>query len=409
MSPSTAIWVTTTASAPTSANRCERLGPLDAGALGPAADGDLAAPHVEPERHRLAGRDRGQEVRVLHRGGAHHDAGDAGVGEGSGGFGAAHSPAGLHRHVDRGRDGGDQLAVHRLAGAGGVEVDRVDPARAGGDEGLGHRDRVVAVDALAIEVALDELHDLPAAEVDGRVEVHQASDGRTRAAVDERREDGEAGAARLLRVELRGPHVLALDGGDHRPAVVAGGDHERVVGVGGVRVHEVRPGRIGGAAAGARDRRGDRAGSTASAAASRRRGAAARCPGGCRGPWRRGSPRTPRRASASRCRCRGTGGPASTASWASSSRPWRAQRLHAATEGTDAGEHDAVGVADQPGIGGEPGVGAEVLERLLGRAQVADLVVEDGDQRHRVTPRPWWTGCRRPRRARRRAGSGPRP
>ena len=60
----------------------------------------------------------------------------------------------------------------------------------------------------------------------------------------------------------------------------------------------------------------------------------------------------------------------------------RAQRLHAPTEGADAGQHDAVGVADQRRVGGEAGVGAEVLERLLGRAQVADLVVEDGDQGH---------------------------
>ena len=140
------------------------------------------------------------------RRGAHHDAGDAGVGEGPGRLGAAHAPAGLHRHVDGRRDGGDQLAVHRLAGAGGVEVDRVDPAGAGGHERLGHRHRVVAVHALAVEVALDELHDLAAAQVDRRVEVHQAADGGG-AAVDERLEHGEAGAARLLRVELGGPHA----------------------------------------------------------------------------------------------------------------------------------------------------------------------------------------------------------
>ena len=49
------------------------------------------------------------------------------------------------------------------------------------------------------------------------------------------------------------------------------------------------------------------------------------------------------------------------------------------------------------GVGGEAGVGADVLERLLGRAQVADAVVEHGDERpvgrHRVplvagTPAP---------------------
>ena len=38
----------------------------------------------------------------------------------------------------------------------------------------------------------------------------------------------------------------------------------------------------------------------------------------------------------------------------------------------DPGQHDAGRVADQAGVGGEPGVGADVLQRLLGRAQVAD-------------------------------------
>ena len=43
---------------------------------------------------------------------------------------------------------------------------------------LATRHRVVAVDALAVEVALDELHDLPAAEVDRRIELHQAAEQR---------------------------------------------------------------------------------------------------------------------------------------------------------------------------------------------------------------------------------------
>ena len=58
------------------------------------------------------------------------------------------------------------------------------------------------------------------------------------------------------------------------------------------------------------------------------------------------------------------------------------QRLHAAAEAADAGQHDAGGVADQTGVGREPSVGADVLQGLLGRAQVADLVVEDRDERH---------------------------
>ncbi len=52
--------------------------------------------------------------------------------------------------------------------------------------------------------------------------------------------------------------------------------------------------------------------------------------------------------------------------------------------GADAGQHHAGRLADQPGVRGEAGVGPDVLEGLLGRAQVPDLVVEDGDQSRHV-------------------------
>ena len=60
---------------------------------------------------------------------------------------------------------------------------------------------------------------------------------------------------------------------------------------------------------------------------------------------------------------------------------------------TQGGTGRGVGVVDQPGVG------AHVLQGLLGRAQVADAVVEDGDHGWvgRVTACPWWTGCPRPR------------
>ena len=99
--------------------------------------------------------------------------------------------------------------------------------------------------------------------------------------------------------------------------------------------------------------------------------------------------------------------------------PGRAQRFHAATEVADAGQHDARRLADEAGIGGESGIGADLLERLLGRAEVADAVVEDGDEGHEVpswlirtlwpmaplslnmgavvTAPPWWRVCRTPR------------
>ena len=67
------------------------------------------------------------------------------------------------------------------------------------------------------------------------------------------------------------------------------------------------------------------------------------------------------------------------------------QRPKAPTPGSTTA---AAALGDEPGVGGEAGVGTDVDERLLGRAQVADAVVEHGDQRApaaTVTARPWWT------------------
>ena len=66
--------------------------------------------------------------------------------------------------------------VGRLTGRatpGGVEIDHVQPPGAGVDEPAGQRHRVPVV-GLAVEVALDEAHGTPVADVDGRVEVHHA-------------------------------------------------------------------------------------------------------------------------------------------------------------------------------------------------------------------------------------------
>ena len=85
--------------------------------------------------------------------------------------------------------------------------------------------------------------------------------------------------------------------------------------------------------------------------------------------------------------------------------PGAFERLHAPAERADAGQHDAGGVADDRLVGGEPGVRTDVFERLLRRTQVADAVVEDGDQRAGTSSqgRPSSTARPRPRRARRRA------
>src|SRR5690606_12315090 len=63
--------------------------------------------------------------------------------------------------------------------------------------------------------------------------------------------------------------------------------------------------------------------------------------------------------------------------------PRRPQGVHAGAERADTGQHDAVGGGDQLRIVGEPGVGAHLLERLACRVDVADAVVEDGDERSR--------------------------
>ena len=47
----------------------------------------------------------------------------------------------------------------------------------------------------------------------------------------------------------------------------------------------------------------------------------------------------------------------------------------------DAWQHDPIRVTDEACIRSEKGVSAHSFECLLGRAQVADAVVEHGDQR----------------------------
>ena len=73
----------------------------------------------------------------------------------------------------------------------------------GRDERLSHRDGVVAVDALAVEVALRELHDLAAAKVDGREELHQVA---TRA---EARSTKACRTARPVRLDFSGWNCVA--------------------------------------------------------------------------------------------------------------------------------------------------------------------------------------------------------
>ena len=57
------------------------------------------------------------------------------------------------------------------------------------------------------------------------------------------------------------------------------------------------------------------------------------------------------------------------------------QRIHARAERPHPRQHDPCRLSDQSGVSSEPGVGAHPFDRLLGRVQVADPVVEHGHQR----------------------------
>ena len=71
-----------------------------------------------------------------------------------------------------GDDPAQVLERLRLAGAGAVEVDDVQEARAGADPRAGGLERVVVVRRRVLEVALDQAHRLAVHDVDRRVEDH---------------------------------------------------------------------------------------------------------------------------------------------------------------------------------------------------------------------------------------------
>ena len=79
----------------------------------------------------------------------------------------ANATTGLHRDGHGRRNGRNDVAVLRHAGAGRVEVDDVDPARPCISEGERLGDRIVAIDGLLAVVALVEPDALTVAEIDG--------------------------------------------------------------------------------------------------------------------------------------------------------------------------------------------------------------------------------------------------
>jgi hypothetical protein len=107
-----------------------------------------------------AGKPVGQSLDQLggfQRGRPQHDTLDAVV-EQAGGVGlGAHPPAHLEAHVQGAGHVEDDGPVHGNAGAGGIEVDHVDPARASRHVAA-RQFHGLTENALAVEVALHEAH-----------------------------------------------------------------------------------------------------------------------------------------------------------------------------------------------------------------------------------------------------------
>ena len=120
----------------------------------------------------MPGRESTHERGILERRGAEHHPLDARVEQCLGSGIVTHASPGLHGHVDRRRDRTDHRTVHRLTGARRVEVDDVDPRRAGCGEGTRLRDGIVAVHRLAVVVTLVEPHTAATEQVDGGIQVH---------------------------------------------------------------------------------------------------------------------------------------------------------------------------------------------------------------------------------------------
>ena len=201
------------------------------------------------------------------------------------------------------------------------------------------------------------------------------------------------------------------DRGDDLAAVVAHADRVGVV-VGRVRVHEVHP-RLG-RQAGEHRARAAVTSSTFHCICGRftPSGSSRTVPGRIPSPARPGASSESSYSSCMPTQMPRNGVPADDDLVRNPIEPGALERVHAATERTDSRQHDRGGLADHRRIGGEARVGADVLQRLLRRAEVADAVVEHGDERHGalgLTGCPWSTAHRRPRPRPRPAASGPPP
>ena len=138
---------------------------------------DVAATHVDGDEH------------LLWLVGVQNLPQQPGIGEGGGSenhtrgargecvlhrLGRAQPAAVLNGHVQLG-DLAQVLQVDRLARPGAVEVNHMQSVRARLDPGASRGQRVLVVDLLGVEVALQEAHGAAAEYVDRRIELHLAT------------------------------------------------------------------------------------------------------------------------------------------------------------------------------------------------------------------------------------------
>ena len=146
---------------------------------GPAVTDGLAVPHVDRDNDAPGSVRRDEatgEGRVPEGGGPDDDPGRSGL-QGIGDGALVPEATGhldLGQPTDRLDDRSDHLTVRRHAGPRAIEVDHVDPPRAGQREPDGDVDRIGVVGRLPVEVALAQSNDAPTPKVDRRQDVERA-------------------------------------------------------------------------------------------------------------------------------------------------------------------------------------------------------------------------------------------
>ena len=285
----------------------------------------------------------------LHGRRADHDPRHAGVEQLGRVLGVADAPAGLHRTPDRRRRPRSRhdRPVDRLAGAGGVEVDDVDPPAPAADEGRAPRRRGRRRRSRRRSRPRTRRTQRPPRRSIAGIELHPGS-ARAGGGGHGGHEVGQERQTRRRRTSRGGtgwPTAFPAPPRPPRAAVVAGGDDVRGHGRRGVGVHEVDP------------RVGARARPAGGVCRARRACSRFHCicgrftpsAGGARTtPGRTPRPGDPGRSSSdpSKSICNPTqmprnGRPAATASSATLSRPLRRSASMHRAEGADPGQHDA--------------------------------------------------------------------